>query len=58
MYKVELGEGGNKLKGFGDGEENQKLEKKNKQRCVLTVSLPGAKFALIVLDRGMNRLNR
>ena len=32
-YKVEYsppGGGGNKIKGFGDGEENQKLEKKKK----------------------------
>ena len=25
------GGGGNKIKGFGDGEENQKLEKKKKE---------------------------
>ena len=26
------GGGGNKIKGFGDGEENQKLEKKKKEK--------------------------
>ena len=35
MYKVEysppVGGGENEIKGFGDGEENQKLEKKEKR---------------------------
>ena len=34
-----------------------KLTSPTGQRCVLTVSLRGAKFALIVLDRRMNRLS-
>ena len=34
VYKVEYSPppvGGNKIKGFGDGEENQKLENKKKE---------------------------
>ena len=50
---------GKKEGGRDEGKEGgSKKTSPTGQRCVLTVSLRGAKFALIVLDRWMNRLNR